>query len=84
MAEAYALIEERLHLSVEEQCSLENHIMELKVCDAFSDEVCNFKEICNMPMAMQAEVRKRERDLNALKQECSDLQYQVMIQKHGY
>ena len=29
MAEAYALIEERLHLSVEEQYSLENHIMEL-------------------------------------------------------
>ena len=79
MAEAYALIEERLHLSVEEQYSLENQIMELKVCDAFSDKVCNFKKICNMLMTMQAEVRKRERDLNALKQECSDLQYQVMI-----
>ena len=37
-----------------------------------------------MPMAMQAEVRKRERDLNALKQECSDLQYQVVSQMDGY
>ena len=48
MAEAYALIEERLHLSVEEQYSLENQIMELKVCDAFTDKVYDFKETYNI------------------------------------
>eukprot|EP00250_Pteridium_aquilinum_P020517 c24845_g1_i1 orf=374-6757(+) len=56
MAEAYAVMEEKLHLSVEEQSSLENQIRELK-----------------------AELRKRERDLNGAKQECSDLQTEVAV-----
>lgn len=36
MAEAYALIEERLHQSVEEQYSLENQIIEIKVYKNYS------------------------------------------------